>query len=247
MVAAKWKICMLSNALAAFLNSSEFTLSMPLAILFSSGKDSTFTLWYYLEQGWDVACLLSMVPESEDSYMFQNPSVDLLKKQATSLQIPLLLQSTPGEKEQELAELKILLQRAKEEYAIDGVAVGALASDYQQERVNRVCHELGLRTFAPLWHKDQEKLLRELIAAGFDIRMTRIAADGLTKEWLGKRLDEKDVDKLVRFNKSLGINVGGEGGEFETIVLDGPIFAEPIPIAFDVKMESTHRGELLLR
>lgn len=218
---------------------------MRLAILFSSGKDSTFTLWYYQQQGWDVACLLSMIPQSLDSYMFQNPSIELLKKQASSLQIPLLLQQTHGEKEIELEDLKILLTKAKEECDIEGVAAGALASDYQQERINRVCYELGLKTYAPLWHKNQEQLLREMIEAGFDIRMTRIAADGLTKEWLGKRLTLADVDKLVRLHKQLGINVAGEGGEFETTVLDGPIFAEPISLHFEVKMETEHRGELI--
>jgi asparagine synthase (glutamine-hydrolysing) len=219
---------------------------MSIGVLYSSGKDSTFTVWYYLEQGWDVACLLSLLPESEDSYMFQNPSTALLHKQASSMQIPLLAQDTSGEREVELEDLKILLQRAQREYAIDGVAVGALASDYQQERVNRICHDLGLKTFAPLWHKNQERILREMIIAGFDVRMTRIAADGLTENWLDKRLEHADIDKLVLLHKKLGINVAGEGGEFETIVLDGPIFAEPIVIAAKKKMESPHRGELLL-
>jgi asparagine synthase (glutamine-hydrolysing) len=220
---------------------------MRISILFSSGKDSTFTLWYYLEQGWEVSCLLSMVPDSPDSYMFQNPDIELLKSQADSLQIPLLLQTTAGEKEAELDDLRQLMQKAKDEFGIEGVAAGALASDYQQERINRVCQELGLKTYAPLWHKDQERLLREMIAAGFDIRMTRIAADGLTAEWLGKRLTDGDVDRLVALNKRLGINVAGEGGEFETIVLDGPIFAAPIEISFEKAMESENRGELKIR
>lgn len=220
---------------------------MRIGVLFSSGKDSTATVWYYIEQGWDVACLLSLLPENPDSYMFQNPSAMLLKAQADSLQIPLLTQGTKGEPEKELADLKELLAKAKHEFEITGVAVGALASDYQQERVNRICHELGLKTFAPLWHKNQERLLRELITAGFDIRMTRIAADGLNEDWLGKRLAQQDVDRLVALNKRLGINVGGEGGEFETIVLDGPIFAAPLEIAFDRRMEGAHRGELVLR
>jgi asparagine synthase (glutamine-hydrolysing) len=77
--------------------------------------------------------------------------------------------------------------------------------------------------------------------------MTRIAADGLTAEWLGKRLTDGDVDRLVALNKRLGINVAGEGGEFETIVLDGPIFAAPIEISFEKAMESENRGELKIR
>ena len=217
---------------------------MRIGVLFSSGKDSVFTLWHYLEQGWDVACLLSMIPSNPDSYMFQNPSIELLRKQASSLQIPLLTQTTTGEKENELDDLKALIQRAKDEYELSGVAVGALASDYQQERVNRISHELELKTFAPLWHKNQVQLLRTLVDAGFDIRMTRIAADGLTKEWLGRRLDATDIDRLIALNKKIGLSVAGEGGEFETIVLDGPIFAEPIQIAFDIIMESENRGEL---
>jgi len=220
---------------------------MRIGVLFSSGKDSTFTLWYYLEQGWDVPCLLSMVPEDTDSYMFQTPSVDLLKKQADALQIPLLTEPTNGKKEEELGDLLTLLKKAKAEHNIVGIAVGALASDYQQERINRVCEELGLKTYAPLWHKDQERLLRELIAAGFDIRMTRVAADGLTQEWLGKRLTMEDVDRLVALNRKLGVHVGGEGGEYETIVLDGPIFSEPIAISYTVKMESENRGELEIK
>jgi asparagine synthase (glutamine-hydrolysing) len=188
-----------------------------------------------------------MIPENPDSYMFQNPSIELLKKQANSLQIPSLTKTTTGEKEKELDDLKELLRKAKEEYDITGVAVGAVASDYQHERVNRVCEGLGLKTYAPLWHKDQEMLLREMISAGFDIRMTRIASDGLTKEWLGKRLTHEDVDRLVALNKKLGINIAGEGGEFETIVLDGPIFAQPIDIDYDIIMESENRGELMIR
>jgi asparagine synthase (glutamine-hydrolysing) len=219
---------------------------MRIGVLFSSGKDSTFSLWYYLEQGWDVACLLSLLPENPDSYMFQQPSEALLRLQAESLQIPLLVGKTPGREEEELAELKDLLARAKEEYGLEGIAAGALASDYQQERINRICHTLGLKTYAPLWHKNQERLLRDLITAGFDLRMTRIAADGLTKEWLGKRLVLADVDRLVRLGKLLGLAVGGEGGEFESIVLDGPIFAFPIAIEAETVMESEHRGELRL-
>ena len=217
---------------------------MRIGILFSSGKDSVNTLWYYLEQGWDVACLLSLLPENPDSFMFQQPSRELLEVQAASLGIPLLLQGTAGEKEEELEDLKELLQRAKEAYAIAGVAVGALASDYQHERVTRVCDGLGLKTYAPLWHKDQERLLRELVSAGFDIRMTRIAADGLTEAWLGKRLTMRDIDALAALHKRIGFHPGGEGGEYETIVLNGPVFSRPIAISFTTKMESECRGEL---
>ncbi|HIH24051.1 TPA: diphthine--ammonia ligase [Candidatus Woesearchaeota archaeon] len=217
---------------------------MRIGILFSSGKDSVFTLWFYQEQGWDIACLLSIVPKDQDSYMFQSPDRALLSAQANALGIPLIIETSSGEKEIELDDLERLLIKAKRDHKIQGVAAGALASDYQAERINRICAKLGLKVFTPLWHKDQERHMRTVIASGFDVHMTRIAADGLTKSWIGKRLADDDIDKLVALHEKLGINIAGEGGEFETIVLDGPCFKRPIAIEYDIAMESDHRGEL---
>ncbi len=218
---------------------------MRLAILFSGGKDSTNALWYYLEQAWDVRCLLSLVPENPDSYMFQKPDDALLRAQAGRLGLPLLVGRTQGEPERELDDMRALLARAKEEHGIEGVAAGALASDYQHERVHRICEGLGLKAFAPLWHKEQGALLDEMIAAGFDVRMTRVAALGLGESWLGRRLTREDVARLRALHERFGVHVGGEGGEFETIVLDGPIFSAPVRIAFGKAMEGEHRGELV--
>jgi len=219
---------------------------MRIGVMFSSGKDSTNTLWYYLEQGWDVRCLLSLLPENPDSYMFQSPDKNLVKKQAISLGFPLILQTTKGEEEKELEDLKSLFLKAKEQYDIQGVVVGALASDYQHERVTRICHDVGLKTYSPLWHKNQSALMREMISSGFDIRMTRVAAEGLDSSWLGKQLTLDDMDRLDDLHKRVGLHPGGEGGEFETIVLDGPIFTAPIEISFEKVMESEFRGELQL-
>ncbi|MEK6964436.1 MAG: diphthine--ammonia ligase [Nanoarchaeota archaeon] len=220
---------------------------MRIGILFSGGKDSTFTLSYYLEQAWDVACLISLLPKNTDSYMFQTPDLAITKLQAKTLGLPLITQETNGEKEKELLDLKKVLQRAKNKYKLDGVAVGALASDYQQERVNRICHELDLKCFAPLWHKDQAMLLRELILSGFDVRMVSIAADGLSKEWLGRTLTLKDHAKLVGLHQKIGLHVAGEGGEYETLVFDGPIFNERIEVAKShIEMEGECTGKWVI-
>lgn len=217
---------------------------MRIGILFSSGKDSTNVLWYYLEQGWNVACLLSLLPKNPDSFMFQNPSRELLELQAESLTIPIMFQETHGEKEDELEDLRMLLKEGIDKHNLEGVAVGALASDYQQERITRICHELNIKSFTPLWHKNQEMLLQEMVDAGFDIRMTRIAAEGLSEEWLGKKLMRDDVERLADLHEQTGFHTAGEGGEFETIVLDGPIFTNRIGIRFEKDMESGNRGEL---
>lgn len=168
--------------------------------------------------------------------------------QAEALGIPVILQKTKGEKEKELKDLEKAIKKAKEKYSIEGVAVGALASDYQQERINRICHKLGLKCFNPLWHKDQAKLLEEIIVSGFEVRLVKVAAEGLNKDWLGKILTLEDLERLKKLNKKIGLHVGGEGGEFESIVFDGPIFKKKIEILeSEKKMENDFCGELIIK
>ncbi|MCD6542496.1 MAG: hypothetical protein J7K38_04135, partial [Thermoplasmata archaeon] len=78
------------------------------------------------------------------------------------------------------------------------------------------------------WHKNQEMLLRYQIAAGFEIMVDHVSAEGLGKEWLGKIIDEKNVDEFIEICRRYGINPSGEGGEFETIVLDSPLYREKL-------------------
>lgn len=209
-------------------SANYLSLPMRIGVLFSGGKDSCFTTHYYQIQGWDVACLLSMRSENPDSFMFHTPNIGMVGLQAQALDIPLLQAPTQGEKEAELEDLRALLEGAKREFALDGAAVGALWSDYQQERVNRVCAAVGLKTFAPLWHKDQPRLLREILGLGFEVRLSAIAAEGLKHDWLGRRFDSDFLTVLEQLHETIGFHVGGEGGEYESLVLDGPNFRQRV-------------------
>ncbi|PIN85731.1 MAG: TIGR00289 family protein [Candidatus Diapherotrites archaeon CG11_big_fil_rev_8_21_14_0_20_37_9] len=214
-------------------------------ILFSGGKDSVFSLYYYLEQGWDIKCLISLKSSNKESWMFHTPAISLVELQAKAIGLPIIVQETGGEKEKELLDLELALKRAKKEFGIKKVVVGALLSDYQQERVNRVGHNVNLKCHAPLWHKNQEKLLREIIYAGFDVRISGIASAGLSEKWLGRQIDAHAVDELVVLNKKIGLHVGGEGGEYESMVLDGPIFKKRVQLNETKKVvENEFKGRL---
>ncbi|MBI1971205.1 diphthine--ammonia ligase [Candidatus Woesearchaeota archaeon] len=219
---------------------------MKVASLFSGGKDSMFSLYWAVQQGWDVRCLVTLCPMNKDSWMFHTPNISWTRVQAEALGIPHILHKTSGEKEDELADLRDALQQAKQEYHLQGLVVGAILSDYQQERVNRICEEVGLKTFAPLWHKDQKLLLREMIDCGFDIIIQSIAADGLSKKWLGRRIDHAAYHDLVALQQKIGFHPAGEGGEFESFVLDCPLFNKRILVqeSYPV-MESEHTGVLV--
>lgn len=215
---------------------------MKLAILFSGGKDSTYALYKVMEQN-EISCLISIISKNPNSYMFHTPNINLTELQAKSINIPLLQKTTKGEKEKELEDLKQIISQAKEKYNIQGIVTGALASSYQKKRIEKICKELNLRCINPLWHYNQEKLMREMINNNFKFIITSIAADGLDESWLGKTITNKDIDYLVELNKKNGINIAFEGGEAETLMVSGPIFKKELKILKAEKiMENNYTG-----
>ena len=217
---------------------------LKLGALFSGGKDSMFATYVATTFGWDVACLITLKSENPESFMFHTPNIDITSYQAKAMDIPLIVEKTSGKKEDELGDLHEALKKAKEKYGINGIIVGALASDYQHEGVNGVCEELQLKTFAPLWHKDQGMLLKEMIDLGFEIYISSIAADGLSEKWLGRRLDAKAYDELMQLHHRIGLHPAGEGGEYESIVLYCPfLFHKRLAVKKAEKfMESAYVG-----
>jgi diphthine-ammonia ligase len=203
---------------------------LKVALLFSGGKDSAFALWWALLQAWDVAALVTVFPESPDSWMFHHSGVKWTKLQAQAMSIPQTVIPTKGEKEEELADLTAGLEKLKETIWIDTVISGAVASEYQRTRIDNVCEKLGLKSIAPLWHKNQEQLVREQIESGFQIIITACNALGLDEKWLGKKLEASDLPKLVALRKKYGLNVAFEGGEAETFVLAAPMFKAPLAV-----------------
>jgi len=196
---------------------------MKLGVLFSGGKDSAMAL-YWAQQNQEATCLITIDSENKDSYMFHTDKVDKIPLLSKKIGLPLIFVKTKGEKEIELEDLKKAISEAKENYKIEGVVSGALASNYQKSRVDKICKDLELKSFAPLWHINPEKYLREIINLGFKIEIVRVASEGLDESWVGKYLDEKFFTKILELNKRYGVHIAGEGGEYETFVVSGPIF-----------------------
>lgn len=215
---------------------------MNAAALFSGGKDSTYALYLAMKEH-DVKCLLTLISENPESYMFHVPNIEFTKMQAKALELPLLMEKTKGEKEKELMDLRNLIIIAKEKYDIKVIVAGALASRYQKERIEAICADLDLELFAPLWGVDAEEYMSDIIKNNFKVIITAISAEGLDKSFLGKVIDFDIIKKLKIINKKTGINIAGEGGEYESFVLDGPIFKKKVVIEdAEISMEKENTG-----
>jgi diphthine-ammonia ligase len=207
---------------------------MKAAVLFSGGKDSNLALLRAVDSGIIVECLVCIKPEADDSYMFHKPCIELATLQAARMGYPVVSATVSGVKEEEVRELKDVFGPLE----IDAVVSGAVESNYQKSRIGEVACELGLKSINPLWRIDPMALLSELLDKGFKTMVVGVAAEGLGEEWLGRILDDDAVQELYELNRRYGIHPAGEGGEYETFVLDGPLYSQGIRVVgYDVVWE----------
>jgi len=199
---------------------------MDVAVLVSGGKDSALALYRVLKKGYNVKYLVTVLPQREDSWMFHYPNAELTGLFAEACSLPLVRAETLGVKEKELEDLKRLLENLN----VEGIVSGAVSSNYQKSRLDRICSEIGLKSIVPLWHEEPKRIMEELIENNFSVIFTGVYAYGLNQEWLGRRLDWKALEDLIILNEKYGISIVGEGGEYETLVLDAPFFKKRIRI-----------------
>lgn len=206
-------------------------MTQQVAVLFSGGKDSAYAVWVLQHQGWDIASLVTVKPYSVDSWMFHYPNVEWTPLQAEAMGLShRTVEVVQGAGKDELAHLQEALVSMKRELGIVGLATGAVASDFQKTRFDNLCDSIGLKSYTPLWHKRPGLLVYDLKNAGFRVIMTRVAAEGLDETWLGREIAGEDWEKLNRLSKKHGIHPMGEGGEYESFVLDAPHFKKTVQI-----------------
>jgi len=199
---------------------------MRLAALVTGGKDSILALYRAQKMGHSIKVLATMMPKRSDSYMFHFPNIHLTDQISKALEIPLISAETSGMKEKELDDLKNLLASLD----VDGVVTGAIASTYQKNRIDRLCSELGIKSISPLWQQDPLEIMKELLELKFKVILVGVYAYGFDQGWLGKEITQKALEELVELNSKFQISLVGEGGEYESLVLDAPIFKKRIEI-----------------
>ena len=216
---------------------------MRVAALVTGGKDSVLALYRALKLGYEVKFLVTMLPQREDSWMFHFPNIHLTDLFAKAVEIPLVKAETVGIKETELEDLKNLLATLD----IEGVVSGAISSRYQKERIDKICKELNLKSVAPLWKEDSIQLLKEIINLNFEVIIVGVYAYGFDQTWLGRKIDLTTLNNLIELNKRYQISPVGEGGEYETLVLDAPFFKKRIQLLRVERIWENQSGYLLVK
>ena len=214
---------------------------MSWAALTSGGKDSILSCQKAIDSGKDVRYMVTAHPENRDSYMFHSANLDAVPVMARVAGMEYVEINTHGRKEEELADLKAGLAALD----IEGVIAGAVASEYQAQRVKTITDKLGLELFTPLWHMDTELLLQE-VAERMDAMIIVTAAEGLDEKFLGAHFNQDLIGRLKRVAESRRINLAGEGGEYESLTLNAPFFSRPITYTTQEIRSTPDRHELVL-
>ncbi|KPJ06585.1 ATP-binding domain-containing protein 4 [Papilio machaon] len=212
--------------------------------LISGGKDSCYNMLQCVGAGHTIVALANLQPQNKDeldSYMYQTVGHQGIDLYAEAMGLPLYREVISGvavdqgryynpTENDEVEDLYRLLKRVMDDLDIEAVSCGAILSDYQRVRVENVCQRLGLVCLAYLWRRNQKELLQEMIASGIEAIIIKVAALGLDpKVHLGMTLSDIQPHLLVMQEK-YGLNVCGEGGEYETFTLDCPLFRKRLVI-----------------
>ena len=204
--------------------------------LFSGGKDSTYSIYLAMQQGFEITRLVTIYPKNRESYMYHIPQIERTEYQAIAMGIQRDVYRIDDDMNS--------LEKVLEMYDTQAVVSGAIASNYQKTKIEEVCTDLGFISYAPLWYKNQEQILWDMLFAGMKIMIVGVYAYGLDFEYLGRIIDSSLIERLKLVEAKYKINLAGEGGEYETFVIDAPFFSKKIVVESVEKTWDGIRGEL---
>ena len=187
--------------------------------------------------------------EDLNSYMYQTVGHAAIPLYEQALGIPLYRQEITGkavsssrdyqaplagQEQDETEDLVPLLRGIMAAHPeANALSSGAILSTYQRTRVESVALRLGLVPLSYLWQYPvlppytQSSLLHDMAAVGQEAIIIKTASGGLDESFLGFDVaSQRTIGRLgkavARFESETNGAILGEGGEFETLAIDGP-------------------------
>ncbi|MGQ9469133.1 MAG: diphthine--ammonia ligase, partial [Nitrososphaerales archaeon] len=186
--------------------------------LSSGGKDSILALHKAWELGLRIIGIITMLPEDPESMLYHTHNVRHVEKIAESIGINWY--GFEAKKKEEEKALERILKKLNAELLI----TGGIASNYQKDIFDKVAESANMKHFAPLWGMKSHNILNEIISMKMDVIIIAVAAYGLDESWLGRHLTKESVNELLRLSEKYHFNPIGEGGDFDSFVLDAPLY-----------------------
>ena len=214
--------------------------------MYSGGKDSNYAVKKALDKGWNVKYLLSIKPTRTDCFLFHYATVEKTPMQAKALGIKhhLLTCNVADPKK----EAEIVKDFVASQEKVDAVVLGGTGLQATQIRsIQEALKPFGIEAFAAHSGEDHFEVLNQMINENFEIMITQVASDGLS-EWLGRKITKESIKELEADSQKYGFHIGGEGGYYDTFVLDAPTFKQKIEIKdFEKKMEDKYSGHVIIK
>ncbi|HLD06378.1 MAG TPA: hypothetical protein VJC16_02485 [Candidatus Nanoarchaeia archaeon] len=219
---------------------------MRVAILYSGGKDSTYALAYAKERGWDIRYLLSVKPVRTDCFLFHFATVEHTPAIAAMLGIPHHLISC--DVADPVLEAGLLKRKVMQLERVDALLLGGTGLQATQLRsIQEALRPMGIEVFAAHAGQDHEAVVEDMLQKGYRIMITQIASDGLTSDDLGRELTPESFPAFRSRSRKFGFHIGGEGGYYDTLVIDAPFFPRAFQVtAMKRSMEGEHAGHAIL-
>ena len=191
----------------------------------SGGKDSCYAYYLSTQQGHQVIALFTMMMSESKSNFHMIPS-GILDAQAKAIGIPLIKKTTSALTYER--DFKAVLHDCKAKGA-EGLVTGDIyeVAGHEESWLGRICREVGLTPIKPLWMGDTKQIYLDYFKTGFKATVVRTKLNLLGVEWLGRTLDQKFYDDILKLGK---VDPCGEGGEYHTVITDGPTFKKKIEI-----------------
>ena len=193
----------------------------------SGGKDSCFACYRATVSGLKVCYLVNMITEDGKRSWTHGQSAELLQVQSQAIGIPLVQRrTTMANYEAEFKDMLLALKQA----GVRGGVFGDIDLDEHRQWTDKVCQEVGITPYLPLWGQSQEKILRDFISSGFEAVVVTARANLFGEEWLGRKVDLDFLSYLSELKQINEIGLCGEAGEYHTFVTDGHLFRQRIEI-----------------
>jgi len=154
-------------------------------------------------------------------------SAELLEVQSQAIGIPLIQRRTTMANYE--TEFKNMLLALKPEGMRGGV-FGDIDLEEHRQWIDRICQQVDIIPYLPLWGQSQEAILKDFTGLGFEAIVVVARADLFTQEWLGHKIDLDFLSHLSELKQTNEIQLCGEAGEYHTFVTDGPLFNQRIEI-----------------